>query len=298
LLGKLCDELRDVRLITVDPIQAYLPSTVNSWKGQDVRLALEPIRQLAAERSLAVVLVQHLNRRADGEPLARIADSQGVPQLARSVMIWGPDPSDAEGDCGTAKVLTRVKGNLARGSKASATFRIAERRVTGNLDVPVLVRGEDAEITADDVIADHETRSARDEAVEWLRMLLADGPLPAKDVQRQARDVGISERTLRRAKATLQVASEASKDDDNTVNSWVWRLPDTLLHSYTPGNLGNVGHLGNVGQVAQDAQDAQTAGDIELAAMGDKAITQSGMDFDADDELARILAAKFEREAA
>ncbi len=101
-LNDLCDELGDVKLITVDPIQAYLPSSVNSWKGQDVRLALEPVRQLAADRGIAVVLVQHLNRRTDGDPLARIADSQASPQLARSVMIWGPDPSDPEGDHGAA----------------------------------------------------------------------------------------------------------------------------------------------------------------------------------------------------
>ena len=80
----MCDELGDVKLITVDPIQAYLPASVNAWKGQDVRLALEPVRQLAADRAIAVVLVQHLNRRTDGDPLARIADSQGIPQLARA----------------------------------------------------------------------------------------------------------------------------------------------------------------------------------------------------------------------
>lgn len=109
-LAAMCDELGDVKLITVDPVQAYMPASVNAWKGQDVRLALEPVRQLAADRQLAVVLIQHLNRRADGDPLTRIADSQGVPQLARSVMICGPDPSDPEGDHGTHKVLTRGQG--------------------------------------------------------------------------------------------------------------------------------------------------------------------------------------------
>lgn len=64
VLDAICDDLGDVRLITVDPIRAYLPAGVNSWKGQDVRLAMEPIRQLAARRSLAVVLIAHLNRRA------------------------------------------------------------------------------------------------------------------------------------------------------------------------------------------------------------------------------------------
>jgi putative DNA primase/helicase len=159
-LSNVCDGLGDVRLITIDPVQAYLPSNVNSWKGQDVRLALEPLRTFAAERRLAVVLVQHLNRRTDagGDPLARIADSQGIPQLARSVLVWGADPSDPEGDHGTQKVLTRAKGNLAR-SKASATYTIGERVIGPALTAPFLQRGDDREITADDVVADHETRT-------------------------------------------------------------------------------------------------------------------------------------------
>jgi putative DNA primase/helicase len=97
-LRRLCDAAGDVRLITIDPIQAYLPAAVNSWKGQDVRRALEPLRLLAAERGVAVVLVQRLNRRSDAtDPLARIADSQGIPQLARSVLVWGPGPQRPRG---------------------------------------------------------------------------------------------------------------------------------------------------------------------------------------------------------
>lgn len=159
-LRTLCDELGDVKLITVDPIQAYLPASVNSWKGQDVRIALEPVRQFAAERSIAVLLVQHLNRRTDGDPLVRIADSQGVPQLARSVMIWGPDPADPAGDHGDRKVLTRVKGNLARSSSTSATLdEQGCAYVTGDV---LFGDGDDQHITPDDVIADSETRTARE----------------------------------------------------------------------------------------------------------------------------------------
>jgi hypothetical protein len=67
-----------------------------------------------AERSLAVVLIQHLNKRADADDaIARIADSQAFPQVARSVLLWGPDPSDPEGYHGSTKVLTRAKGNAA-----------------------------------------------------------------------------------------------------------------------------------------------------------------------------------------
>jgi putative DNA primase/helicase len=257
-LAVMCDELGDVKLITVDPIQAYLPSSVNSWKGQDVRLALEPARQIAADRKVAIALIQHLNRRSDGDPLARIADSQGVPQLARSVMIWGPDPGDPEGDHGTLKVLTRVKGNLARSSNASATFTIAEEAVAGGFRAPLLVRGEDAQITADDVIADQQTRTARDEAVDWLRDLLAAGPVAAKEVRRQARADGISDRTLDRAKVTLRAVSEPSRDTTN-ISGWIWRLSDS--HLYTSGDVGVLGDVGDLGssknaKVAKNVKDA------------------------------------------
>ena len=252
-LGAVCDELGDVRLITIDPIQAYLPSNVNSWKGQDVRLALEPLRTFAADRRLAVVLVQHLNRRSDaGDPLARIADSQGIPQLARSVLVWGPDPSDPEGDNGTQKALTRAKGNLAK-SKASATYTVGERVIGPALSAPYLQRGDDREITADDVVADHETRSAIDEAMEWLRALLADGPVPAKDGQRKAREVGIAERTLKRAKRRAGVKSEQLRSQSQ-IDAWHWKL-DVLPYTY--GTVGTVGTVGPL-EGAKGAKGANT----------------------------------------
>lgn len=254
-LNAVCDELGDVRLITIDPIQAFLPSGVNSWKGQDVRQALEPLRQLAAERSLAVVLVQHLNRRQDaGDPLARIADSQGIPQLARSVLIWGPDPSDPDGDNGTGKALTRAKGNLAR-TKASATFTIAEKTVTDAIKAPTLERGADREVTSDEVISDAETRTAMDEATEWLQDILADGPVDAKEVHKQARDAGISERTLRRAKRPAGVVSESNRAETG-IGGWMWRLKDPSINP-----LGHVGHVGHLGiKVAKEAKVANVNG--------------------------------------
>jgi putative DNA primase/helicase len=254
-LSNVCDELGGVRLITIDPIQAYLGANVNSWKGQDVRLALEPLRTFAAENSIAVVLVQHLNRRSDaGDPLARIADSQGIPQLARSVLVWGADPADPDGDNGSQKVLTRAKGNLAN-SKASATYTLGERVVGPDITAPFLQRGDDREVTADDVVDDHETRSQIDEAVEWLRALLADGPVPAKDGQRKAREVGIASRTLDRAKRRLKVKSEQTRVEGQ-IGQWTWNLD---VHTYTYGVLGDVGDVGDVDQNAKDANNANNA---------------------------------------
>jgi hypothetical protein len=107
-----------------------------------------------------VLLVQHLNRCADAvDPLARIADSQGIPQLARSVLLWGPEPSDPQGDRGTMKVLTRAKGNLARATY-SATLTIAETTIASGIKAPVLERGEHSSIDASDISWHGQRRSS------------------------------------------------------------------------------------------------------------------------------------------
>jgi putative DNA primase/helicase len=247
-LARICDhEMPDVRLITIDPVQAYLPANVNSWKGQDVRRALEPVRQLAADRGIAVVVVQHLNRRTDaGDALARIADSQGIPQIARSVLVWGPDPSDPEGDQGAMKALTRAKGNLAR-SSASATFAIVERAVSGDINAPALSRGADCQIGAEDVVADDESRKAADEAIEWLRTLLADGPMNAKDVMKRAREDGLAERTLKRVKRRAGIVSESSRGETG-ISGWKWAVKEATSPIKGDGPLGPLGTVGAVPQ--------------------------------------------------
>jgi putative DNA primase/helicase len=244
-LGLIADDVPAARLLTIDPVAGFLPSSCNAWKTQDVRRFLEPLRVFAMERRIAVVLVQHLNRRSDSaDAMDRIADSAGLPQLCRSVLIWGPDPADPEGDHGTRKVLARTKGNLAKAS-ASATFMIEERGVTGAINAPMLVRGDDRAVTADDVIASAETRTDRDEAAEWLKTLLADGPVPAKEVRKRAREDGIADRTLDRAKKAAGAVSRSQRSESG-ITAWSWEIPTSPTGTYNSGVLDVLGDLGDV----------------------------------------------------
>jgi hypothetical protein len=142
----------DARLLTIDPFTSYVGSR-NAYKAQDVRLVLAPIVALARERRLAAIALQHLNRSDATDALDRISDSQGLPQVARSVLIWGPDPQDAAGDAGSRKVLVRPKNNLvSAGVSPAASFEIATAKVPGAGEQPRLVyRGESA-ARADDVV--------------------------------------------------------------------------------------------------------------------------------------------------
>jgi len=56
-----------------------------------------------------------------------------------------------------------------------------------------------------------------------LRAFLADGPVEAKTIQARAREAGIAEPTLRRAKARVGV--EAFLTGFGAAGRWHWRLP-------------------------------------------------------------------------
>ena len=63
----------------------------------------------------------------------------------------------------------------------------------------------------------------RDEAMNFLRTELADGDRPAKELIALAQSIGISPRTLKRAKAELNIIS-VQRTLPNQSRGWVWSL--------------------------------------------------------------------------
>jgi hypothetical protein len=69
------------------------------------------------------------------------------------------------------------------------------------------VIGDVTDVTADEIVTVGDKRRPRSDANKFLRELLADGPHRALEIYKLAGDEGISERTLKRAKADLGVDS-------------------------------------------------------------------------------------------
>jgi hypothetical protein len=86
-----------------------------------------------------------------------------------------------------------------------------------------------SEVSAKDLLAtpqDQEHADARGEAVEFLKEVLADGPVAAKQVKEEAEDAGISERTLARAKKEEGVISyREGETGERGKGQWFWKLP-------------------------------------------------------------------------
>ena len=198
-------------LVVVDPLSAYLGKT-DSWKDAEVRSVLSPLAELANERRCAITAVMHFSKATGQKPINKILGSVGFAAAARVVLGVGSDPDNA-----ARRFLLPVKNNLAPAA-ATLAFTLDDGRVIWE---PSPVTG----VTADSILDASSSDSAeRTDAERFLRDLLADGsPVPAAEVTRQAREIGISSRTLHRAKARLGVKSERSGYGSS--GRWSWHLP-------------------------------------------------------------------------
>jgi hypothetical protein len=113
-------------------------------------------------------------------------------------------------------LLLPVKNNIGQKPLGRA-YRIATKEI-GNGITAAYVKWDDAPVdySADQAIAANNAAlkggSALEDAKEFLRELLADGPVNAKEGDRAAKANGIAERTLYRARKDLGVTA---KHDDS-----------------------------------------------------------------------------------
>ena len=161
--------------------------------------------------------------------------SIGFIASARAGLLVAPDPDD---ELGRRRILAPTKANLA---ELGGSLAYGIEATPGG--VARIVWYGSSEHTAKSLLAvptDGEERSAVDEAKEFLREVLREGPVEAREVLAEAREAGISERTLKRAKAVLGVEAVKtggyfSKDGPG---GWRWQLPEPESRdSIRPGSL-------------------------------------------------------------
>jgi len=154
-------------LVILDPLMAFLPANVNSWRDQDVRRALAPLAKMAERTGAAVLVIRHLNKKPGITAIYRGGGSIGIAGAARSALLIAPDPHDP-----SVRVLTSVKSNLARTPHPLA-FRIVK---ADNGSAKVVWVGK-THYTADELL--NPDTSPHGEAVAFLRKTLERGPMLA-----------------------------------------------------------------------------------------------------------------------
>lgn len=219
-LDRMLDRYPDSKLLIIDPIMDYLGAATNSDKATDVRRVLSPLRSLAEKHNVAIVAMNHLNRRQGGSSKSRSLGSGAFVQVARIELRVVEDPEDQE-----RRLFLPVKNNLA--SAPGLAFRIASGPNKAGFAVweEGTVSTTISEVENDD---GRDDGSALEEAVDWLRGFLSEGEVLASEGKKKSRADGIKERTLERAKKKLRVKSY-QKD-----RSWWWQLPGDTTNN-APG---------------------------------------------------------------
>lgn len=200
------------RLIVIDPISAYLGGT-DSHNNSAVRGLLLPLAALAGKYKVAVVAVTHL-RKSAGAAIHRIAESLAFSAAARAAWGVAPDPDEE-----LRQLFAPIKQNLGRAGGLAYRIeapndiaRIAWEPGAVAVDVNAVMGGFES----------REDHSERSEAGDWLKDFLAEGPRGAADVRNQARVVGLTWITVRRAADSIGIVKRKM---GGRGAGWEWALP-------------------------------------------------------------------------
>lgn len=207
----------DAALVVIDPLMAFMSDNTDSHKDQSVRKMLHRLSILAEETGAAILIVRHLNKTSGGNPLYRGGGSIGIVGAARSGLLVGRDPDDQN-----KRVLASTKCNLAA-EPSSLAFHLEQSETTSLVVWDGTSRHTASSLLAEPKPAKIEDGSALSEARGFIIDAMSQGPVPAKDMERMAREGGISQSTLKKAKSDLRIRSV----QDGFHGGWTWRMPHT-----------------------------------------------------------------------
>jgi putative DNA primase/helicase len=234
LLEAAVHEIGDVKLIIIDPVSAYM-GKVDGHGNVETRSVLEPIAEMADRLRIAVIAVTHLNKGGAGNQgvMERFVGSIAFIAAARAGFAVIPDEENE----GRVLVLS-VKNNLAPKPRGLA-FRCLQT-IVGDGIVASLIDWESDYVTrtADEALSASEQgpesggATAKEQAVEFLLAVLANGPKPVRDIEAEAVAAGLHEagkpigqnKPLRDARKVLGV--ETKKSGAHSAG-WVWMPPLT-----------------------------------------------------------------------
>ena len=214
-------EIGNVRLLIIDPVVSAVIG--DSHKNGEVRRSLQPLVDLAASCRCAVLGISHFSKGSGGrDPVERVVGSLAFGALARIVIAAGKTKGE---DGSERRILCRSKSNIGQDDGGYEYSLMAGEPIPG-LTATAVTWGRTIEGSARELLADPDEDgdtgdgSSMADAKQFLRDLLADGPMRAGDIFREAEQAGYAKRTIQRAANALKI----DRRKDGMKGGWTWRL--------------------------------------------------------------------------
>jgi putative DNA primase/helicase len=242
----------------------------DSHRYEIVAAALAALASVA-ERTKAVVCGITHPPKGNSDPVTAAIGSTAWTAMPRVCFVIGIDPND---DSGARRVLRVSKTNY-REPATGFSFTIGDDE---QLECGFVTSLRPSDVSAEDLVtvAEPGEKGDRAEARDFLRSALADGSLTTEELLKLTKAAGISERTVRRARADLGVVSRPRHDPrTGRMVGWIVELLD---HTAKPqGQVPQIGPVGRVGRVGVNRtfegiiedQAAHTAHNSSLAPWSD-----------------------------
>jgi hypothetical protein len=216
-LEELRQMLGDLELVVIDPLDSYMDAKLDTNVGNKVRAALWPLKDWCEQAGVTAIVVHHFNKTATTNAMDKVSGARSFGALPRAVWTAAKDEENEN-----RVVLAPVKLNLVPASEKKAIAYTLQPSLN-NASIPSIVWERDSvEISASELLGG--SRNKTDEAADWLREVLADGPMETTAVLKLARQAGHAESTVRSAKKRIGVVAEQIREN-NKVAGWEWKLP-------------------------------------------------------------------------
>ncbi len=229
LLQQQVENMPDLCLMILDPVLSAVGG--DSHKAAETRRGLQAVVDMAAARNVAILGISHFRKGGKAtDPAERVIGSQAFVALARMVLIASKveDPDDPKNQ---KRIVARAKSNISP-DDGGFLFHLEQSQVKKGIWAQGISWGcaitgsalallNDAEGVESKI---DEEKSARDNAADFLCEALKDGARPSKEIDAEAKEAGISNASLRRARGKLNVRSVKSA----MTGGWMLQLPKAL----------------------------------------------------------------------
>jgi len=201
---------RDLNLIVIDPITAFL-GKLDGNSNSDIRGLLAPLSQMASRTNTAILAVSHLNKNDHGKAIYRTTGSLAFNAAARAVWLMAQHPKDS-----SRRVLHPIKNNIAP-DIGGLCFSLSDDQPPRVLwdDEPVFY--EENEIFS---TSNESKMTGLHEAMQFLNERLVGGPIDVSHLRANAKELGLSWRTVERAKQELGIKTKRIGFGPDGIHQW------------------------------------------------------------------------------
>jgi DNA polymerase len=220
-------DIGDVRLVTIDPITAFMGGKIDSHRATDVRGQLGPLSDLAERINIGFSAITHPPKHGSQRALDLFIGSQAYIATARigHVAVAETDEDEHGNRTPTGRGLFTNPRNTPGKLQPTLAYRIEEKQIDGEIKTSFIVWEEAVDITADQAVAAAATpkeRGQQNSVRLFLLDLLSKGPAPQSHIEERAAAHGFSIDQLRRAKAKMAIVAFK---EQAWQGRWMWALP-------------------------------------------------------------------------